>query len=230
MDAEINQKDEIEEEFQKDLGGILKEDDDIEAEKKLLSDSEQEFDNDDSFNSDGEDEKLDVKEAIDELSETISDINDRVTGIYNDQKSFIDSTQQRFEDIDNTICSLIASLHEITDLSQSLADINSNISINVTNLQGALNQINDSTSKCINELQCAADEIPQKLLDDCNNQNKKALQAAVSNFNAMNIASQKWIKRLGNNSDLATQIVIISGVLTPLLVLISIVYILMKIN
>lgn len=230
MDADINQKDEIEEEFQKDLGGILKEDDDIEAGKKLLSDSEQEFDNDDSFNSDGEDEKLDVKEAIDELSETISDINDRVTGIYNDQKSFIDSTQQRFEDIDNTICSLIASLHEITDLSQSLADINSNISINVTNLQGALNQINDSTSKCINELQCAADEIPQKLLDDCNDQNKKALQAAVSNFNAMNIASQKWIKRLGNNSDLATQIVIISGVLTPLLVLISLVYILMKIN
>ena len=230
MDADINQKDEIEEEFQKDLGGILKEDDDIEAGKKLLSDSEQEFDNDDSFNSDGEDEKLDVKEAIDELSETISDINDRVTGIYNDQKSFIDSTQQRFEDIDNTICSLIASLHEITDLSQSLADINSNISINITNLQGALNQINDSTSKCINELQCAADEIPQKLLDDCNNQNKKALQAAVSNFNAMNIASQKWIKRLGNNSDLATQIVIISGVLTPLLVLISLVYILMKIN
>ena len=230
MDADINQKDEIEEEFQKDLGGILKEDDDIEAEKNLLSDSEQEFDNDDSFNSDGEDEKLDVKEAIDELSETISDINDRVTGIYNDQKSFIDSTQQRFEDIDNTICSLIASLHEITDLSQSLADINSNISINVTNLQRALNQINDSTSKCINELQCAADEIPQKLLDDCNNQNKKALQAAVSNFNAMNIASQKWIKRLGNNSDLATQIVIISGVLTPLLVLISLVYILMKIN
>ena len=153
MDAEINQKDEIEEEFQKDLGGILKEDDDIEAEKNLLSDSEQEFDNDDSFNSDGEDEKRDVKEAIDELSETISDINDRVTGIYNDQKSFIDSTQHRFEDIDNTICSLIASLHEITDLSQSLADINSNISINVTNLQGALNQINDSTSKCINELQ-----------------------------------------------------------------------------
>lgn len=230
MDAEVNQKDEIEEEFQKDLGGILKEDDDIEAEKILLSDSEQEFDNDDSFNSDGEDEKLDVKEAIDELSETISDINDRVTGIYNDQKSFIDSTQQRFEDIDNTICSLIASLHEITDLSQSLADISSNISINITNLQGALNQINDSTYKCINELQCAADEIPQKLLDDCNNQNKKALQAAVSNFNAMNVASQKWIKRLGNNSDLATQIVIISGVLTPLLVLISIVYILTKIN
>lgn len=230
MDAEVNQKDEIEEEFQKDLGGILKEDDDIKAEKILLSDSEQEFDNDDSFNSDGEDEKLDVKEAIDELSETISDINDRVTGIYNDQKSFIDSTQQRFEDIDNTICSLIASLHEITDLSQSLADISSNISINITNLQGALNQINDSTYKCINELQCAADEIPQKLLDDCNNQNKKALQAAVSNFNAMNVASQKWIKRLGNNSDLATQIVIISGVLTPLLVLISIVYILTKIN
>lgn len=230
MDAEVNQKDEIEEEFQKDLGGILKEDDDIEAEKILLSDSEQEFDNDDSFNSDGEDEKLDVKEAIDELSETISDINDRVTGIYNDQKSFIDGTQQRFEDIDNTICSLIASLHEITDLSQSLADISSNISINITNLQGALNQINDSTYKCINELQCAADEIPQKLLDDCNNQNKKALQAAVSNFNAMNVASQKWIKRLGNNSDLATQIVIISGVLTPLLVLISIVYILTKIN
>ena len=90
MDAAVNQKDEIEEEFQKDLGGILKEDDDIEAEKNLLSDSEQEFDNDDSFNSDGEDEKLDVKEAIDELAETISDINDRVTGIYNDQKSFID--------------------------------------------------------------------------------------------------------------------------------------------
>ena len=84
MDAAVNQKDEIEEEFQKDLGGILKEDDDIEAEKNLLSDSEQEFDNDDSFNSDGEDEKLDVKEAIDELAETISDINDRVTGIYNE--------------------------------------------------------------------------------------------------------------------------------------------------
>lgn len=227
MDAVDNQIDEIEEEFQKDLGGILKEDNGIETEP---CDFEAEVDNDDTFNSSGEDEEFDVKASVEELAETISDINDRVTAIDNDQKSFIQSTHQRLEDIENTINSLMASLQEITDLPQSLAEISSNISINVTNLQGALNQLNDSTSKCINELECAAAEIPQRLLDDCNEQNKKALQAAVSNFNAMNVASQKWIKRLGNNSDLATQIVIISGVLTPLLVLISIVYIFTKIN
>lgn len=227
MDAVDNQIDEIEEEFQKDLGGILKEDNGIETEP---CDFEAEVDNDGTFNLSGEDEEFDVKASVEELAETISDINDRVTAIDNDQKSFIQSTHQRLEDIENTINSLMASLQEITDLPQSLAEISSNISINVTNLQGALNQLNDSTSKCINELECAAAEIPQRLLDDCNEQNKKALQAAVSNFNAMNVASQKWIKRLGNNSDLATQIVIISGVLTPLLVLISIVYIFTKIN
>lgn len=174
---------------------------------------------------------------IEELAEAINGIHDKVTVIENDQTNFIRNTQQRLEEIDNNIKSLMVSLQEIAEqpqqlneLSQSLLKTSSNINTSVTNLQTAFNGINESTAQCIRELQTAANEIPKKLLEDCCQQNKTALETAVSNFNAMNVASQKWIKRLGNNSDLATQIVIISGVLTPLLVLISIVYILTKLN
>lgn len=207
-----------------EVNNILKEDDEAANEEKTDTASD---------NTDVENNLNDIEE----LAEAINGIHDKVTVIENDQTNFIRNTQQRLEEIDNNIKSLMVSLQEIAEqpqqlneLSQSLLKTSSNINTSVTNLQTAFNGINESTAQCIRELQTAANEIPKKLLEDCCQQNKTALETAVSNFNAMNVASQKWIKRLGNNSDLATQIVIISGVLTPLLVLISIVYILTKLN
>lgn len=172
---------------------------------------------------------------IEELAEAINDIHDKVTVIENDQTNFIRNTQQRLEEIDNNIKSLMVSLQEIAEqpqqlneLSQSLLKTSSNINTSVTNLQTAFNGINESTVQCIRELQTAANEIPKKLLEDCCQQNKTALETAVSNFNAMNSAAQKWIKKLGNNADLATQIVITSGVITPALIFVVLVLIVMK--
>lgn len=172
---------------------------------------------------------------IEELAEAINGIHDKVTVIENDQTNFIRNTQQRLEEIDNNIKSLMVSLQEIAEqpqqlneLSQSLLKTSSNINTSVTNLQTAFNGINESTAQCIRELQTAANEIPKKLLEDCCQQNKTALETAVSNFNSMNSAAQKWIKKLGNNADLATQIVITSGVITPALILAVLVLIAMK--
>lgn len=229
-----------------EVNNILKEDDEAANEEKtdtasdntdVEKDASSNFDECDSNNpNDDLAEEVNLNN-IEELAEAINGIHDKVTVIENDQTNFIRNTQQRLEEIDNNIKSLMVSLQEIAEqpqqlneLSQSLLKTSSNINTSVTNLQTAFNGINESTAQCIRELQTAANEIPKKLLEDCCQQNKTALETAVSNFNAMNVASQKWIKRLGNNSDLATQIVIISGVLTPLLVLISIVYILTKIN
>lgn len=184
--------------------------------------------NDDSF------EEINLKD-IEELAEAINSIHDKVTVIENDQTNFIRNTQQRLEEIDNNIKSLMVSLQELAEqpqqlneLSQSLLKTSSNINTSVTNLQTAFNGINESTAQCIRELQSAANEIPQKLLEDCCQQNKTALETAVSNFNAMNSAAQKWIKKLGNNADLATQIVITSGVITPALILVVLVLVAMK--
>lgn len=170
------------------------------------------------------------------MAEAINGIHDKVTVIENDQTNFIRNTQQRLEEIDNNIKSLMVSLQEIAEqpqqlneLSQSLLKTSSNINTSVTNLQTAFNGINESTAQCIRELQTAANEIPKKLLEDCCQQNKTALETAVSNFNAMNSAAQKWIKKLGNNADLATQIVITSGVITPALILAVLVLIAIKI-
>lgn len=231
-----------------EVNNILKEDDEAANEEKINTapdntdvekDASSNFDEYDSDNQNddlAEEINLNLND-IEELLEAINGIHDKVTVIENNQTNFIRNTQQRLEEIDNNIKSLMVSLQEIAEqpqqlneLSQSLLKTSSNINTSVTNLQTAFNGINESTAQCIRELQTAANEIPKKLLEDCCQQNKTALETAVSNFNAMNVASQKWIKRLGNNSDLATQIVIISGVLTPLLVLISIVYILTKIN
>lgn len=229
-----------------EVNNILKEDDEAANEEKtdtasdntdVEKDASSNFDECDSNNpNDDLAEEVNLND-IEELAEAINGIHDKVTVIENDQTNFIRNTQQRLEEIDNNIKSLMVSLQEIAEqpqqlneLSQSLLKTSSNINTSVTNLQTAFNGINESTAQCIRELQTAANEIPKKLLEDCCQQNKTALETAVSNFNAMNVASQKWIKRLGNNSDLATQIVIISGVLTPLLVLISIVYILTKLN
>lgn len=229
-----------------EVNNILKEDDEAANEEKTDTASDNtDVEKDASSNSDecdSDNQNDDLAEEInlndiEELAEAINGIHDKVTVIENDQTNFIRNTQQRLEEIDNNIKSLMVSLQEIAEqpqqlneLSQSLLKTSSNINTSVTNLQTAFNGINESTAQCIRELQTAANEIPKKLLEDCCQQNKTALETAVSNFNAMNVASQKWIKRLGNNSDLATQIVIISGVLTPLLVLISIVYILTKLN
>lgn len=227
-----------------EVNNILKEDDEAANEEKtdtasdntdVEKDASSNFDECDSNN-----QNVDLAEEvnlndIEELAEAINGIHDKVTVIENDQTNFIRNTQQRLEEIDNNIKSLMVSLQEIAEqpqqlneLSQSLLKTSSNINTSVTNLQTAFNGINESTAQCIRELQTAANEIPKKLLEDCCQQNKTALETAVSNFNSMNSAAQKWIKKLGNNADLATQIVITSGVITPSLILVVLVIIVMK--
>lgn len=227
-----------------EVNNILKEDDEAANEEKTdTAPDNTDVEKDASSNSDECDsdnqnddlaEKINLND-IEELAEAINGIHDKVTVIENDQTNFIRNTQQRLEEIDNNIKSLMVSLQEIAEqpqqlneLSQSLLKTSSNINTSVTNLQTAFNGINESTTQCIRELQTAANEIPKKLLEDCCQQNKTALETAVSNFNAMNSAAQKWIKKLGNNADLATQIVITSGVITPALILVVLVIIVMK--
>ncbi len=227
-----------------EVNNILKEDDEAANEEKTDTTSDNtDVGKDASSNSDecdSDNKNDDLAEEInlndiEELAEAISGIHDKVTVIENDQTNFIRNTQQRLEEIDNNIKSLMVSLQEIAEqpqqlneLSQSLLKTSSNINTSVTNLQTAFNGINESTVQCIRELQTAANEIPKKLLEDCCQQNKTALETAVSNFNAMNSAAQKWIKKLGNNADLATQIVITSGVITPLLLFLAIMYMILK--
>lgn len=227
-----------------EVNNILKEDDEAANEEKtdtasdntdVEKDASSNFDECDSNNpNDDLAEEVNLND-IEELAEAINGIHDKVTVIENDQTNFIRNTQQRLEEIDNNIKSLMVSLQEIAEqpqqlneLSQSLLKTSSNINTSVTNLQTAFNGINESTAQCIRELQTAANEIPKKLLEDCCQQNKTALETAVSNFNAMNSAAQKWIKKLGNNADLATQIVITSGVITPLLLFLAIMYMILK--
>lgn len=227
-----------------EVNDILKEDDEAANEEKTdTAPDNTDVEKDASSNSDecdSDNQNDDLAEEInlndiEELAEAINGIHDKVTVIENDQTNFIRNTQQRLEEIDNNIKSLMVSLQEIAEqpqqlneLSQSLLKTSSNINTSVTNLQTAFNGINESTAQCIRELQTAANEIPKKLLEDCRQQNKTALETAVSNFNAMNSAAQKWIKKLGNNADLATQIVITSGVITPALILVVLVIIVMK--
>lgn len=227
-----------------EVNNILKEDDEAANEEKTDTTSDNtDVGKDASSNSDecdSDNKNDDLAEEInlndiEELAEAINGIHDKVTVIENDQTNFIRNTQQRLEEIDNNIKSLMVSLQEIAEqpqqlneLSQSLLKTSSNINTSVTNLQTAFNGINESTVQCIRELQTAANEIPKKLLEDCCQQNKTALETAVSNFNAMNSAAQKWIKKLGNNADLATQIVITSGVITPLLLFLAIMYMILK--
>lgn len=227
-----------------EVNDILKEDDEAANEEKtdtapdntdVEKDASSNFDECDSNNqNDDLAEEVNLND-IEELAEAINGIHDKVTVIENDQTNFIRNTQQRLEEIDNNIKSLMVSLQEIAEqpqqlneLSQSLLKTSSNINTSVTNLQTAFNGINESTAQCIRELQTAANEIPKKLLEDCCQQNKTALETAVSNFNSMNSAAQKWIKKLGNNADLATQIVITSGVITPALILVVLVLIVVK--
>lgn len=227
-----------------EVNNILKEDDEAANEEKtdtasdntdVEKDASSNFDECDSNNqNDDLAEEVNLND-IEELAEAINGIHDKVTVIENDQTNFIRNTQQRLEEIDNNIKSLMVSLQEIAEqpqqlneLSQSLLKTSSNINTSVTNLQTAFNGINESTAQCIRELQTAANEIPKNLLEDCCQQNKTALETAVSNFNAMNSAAQKWIKKLGNNADLATQIVITSGVITPLLLFLAIMYMIFK--
>ena len=225
-----------------EVNNILKEDDEAANEEKTDTASDNtdvekdssNFDECDSNNQNDDFEEVNLND-IEELAEAINGIHDKVTVIENDQTNFIRNTQQRLEEIDNNIKSLMVSLQEIAEqpqqlneLSQSLLKTSSNINTSVTNLQTAFNGINESTAQCIRELQTAANEIPKKLLEDCCQQNKTALETAVSNFNAMNSAAQKWIKKLGNNTDLATQIVITSGVITPALILVVLGIIVMK--
>lgn len=227
-----------------EVNDILKEDDEAANEEKtdtasdntdVEKDASSNFDECDSNNqNDDLAEEVNLND-IEELAEAINGIHDKVTVIENDQTNFIRNTQQRLEEIDNNIKSLMVSLQEIAEqpqqlneLSQSLLKTSSNINTSVTNLQTAFNGINESTAQCIRELQTAANEIPKKLLEDCCQQNKTALETAVSNFNSMNSAAQKWIKKLGNNADLATQIVITSGVITPLLLFLAIMYMILK--
>lgn len=227
-----------------EVNNILKEDDEAANEEKtdtapdntdVEKDASSNSDECDSDNQNDDLAEINLKD-IEELAEAINGIHDKVTVIENDQTNFIRKTQQRLEEIDNNIKSLMVSLQEIVEqpqqlneLSQSLLKTSSNINTSVTNLQTAFNGINESTAQCIRELQTAANEIPKKLLEDCCQQNKTALETAVSNFNAMNSAAQKWIKKLGNNADLATQIVITSGVITPALILAVLVLIAIKI-
>ena len=226
-----------------EVNNILKEDDETANEEKTDTASDNtDVEKDASSNSDecdSDNQNDDLAEInlndIEELAEAINGIHDKVTVIENDQTNYIRNTQQRLEEIDNNIKSLMVSLQEIAEqpqqlneLSQSLLKTSSNINTSVTNLQTAFNGINESTTQCIRELQTAANEIPKKLLEDCCQQNKTALETAVSNFNAMNSAAQKWIKKLGNNADLATQIVITSGVITPALILVVLVLVAMK--
>ena len=227
-----------------EVNNILKEDDEAANEEKTDTTSDNtDVGKDASSNSDecdSDNKNDDLAEEInlndiEELAEAINGIHDKVTVIENDQTNFIRNTQQRLEEIDNNIKSLMVSLQEIAEqpqqlneLSQSLLKTSSNINTSVTNLQTAFNGINESTVQCVRELQTAANEIPKKLLEDCCQQNKTALETAVSNFNAMNSAAQKWIKKLGNNADLATQIVITSGVITPLLLFLAIMYMILK--
>lgn len=226
-----------------EVNNILKEDDEAANEEKtdtasdntdVEKDASSNSDECDSNNQNDDFEEVNLND-IEELAEAINGIHDKVTVIENDQTNFIRNTQQRLEEIDNNIKSLMVSLQEIAEqpqqlneLSQSLLKTSSNINTSVTNLQTAFNGINESTAQCIRELQTAANEIPKKLLEDCCQQNKTALETAVSNFNAMNSAAQKWIKKLGNNADLATQIVITSGVITPALILVVLVLIVVK--
>lgn len=227
-----------------EVNNILQEDDEAANEEKTdTAPDNTDVEKDASSNSDecdSDNPNDDLAEEInlnniEELAEAINGIHDKVTVIENDQTNFIRNTQQRLEEIDNNIKSLMVSLQEIAEqpqqlneLSQSLLKTSSNINTSVTNLQTAFNGINESTTQCIRELQTAANEIPKKLLEDCCQQNKTALETAVSNFNAMNSAAQKWIKKLGNNADLATQIVITSGVITPALILVVLVLIVVK--
>ena len=225
-----------------EVNNILKEDDEAANEEKtdtasdntdVEKDASSNFDECDSNNQNDDFEEVNLND-IEELAEAINGIHDKVTVIENDQTNFIRNTQQRLEEIDNNIKSLMVSLQEIAEQPQQLNELSqsllktSNINTSVTNLQTAFNGINESTAQCIRELQTAANEIPKKLLEDCCQQNKTALETAVSNFNAMNSAAQKWIKKLGNNTDLATQIVITSGVITPALILVVLGIIVMK--
>lgn len=210
-EREGNVMDDIEQGYQEELEGVIQEEAKDDA---VQYGDRQEADEHDIIPEQGPD--------IEELAEAVNDILDKVTAIANDNKSFTQGTQEQLKDIENNLLSVMSTLKEMPDLHQSLSKINDNISTNITNLQGALNQINESTGRCVNELQNAAEEIPQKLLEDCTKQNKRALEVAVTNFNAMNAASQKWLKKLGNHTDWATQIVVISGVLTPFLLLIVI--------
>ena len=249
MDEQVKE-DHIAEECDKEVNAILNEDDHVQNSEKLQADEREEDIADTECDKDDEnacgDKEVNQEnpeefsqavshKEIEELAEAISDIHDQVAAIRNDQRNFIQNTQQHWEDVNNAISSLMLSVKEVSELpkhfselSQSLVQVNNNMNSTVTNLQSALNQINDGTNKCLENLQYAADDIPRKLLENCNEQNKKALSVAVDNFNAMNTASQKWLKKLGNNTDWATQIVIVSGILTPILVLLAIVYLVLK--
>ena len=160
-----------------EVNNILKEDDEAANEEKtdtasdntdVEKDASSNFDECDSNNQNDDFEEVNLND-IEELAEAINGIHDKVTVIENDQTNFIRNTQQRLEEIDNNIKSLMVSLQEIAEqpqqlneLSQSLLKTSSNINTSVTNLQTAFNGINESTAQCIRELQTAANEIPKK--------------------------------------------------------------------
>lgn len=160
-----------------EVNDILKEDDEAANEEKTdTAPDNTDVEKDASSNSDecdSDNQNDDLAEEInlndiEELAEAINGIHDKVTVIENDQTNFIRNTQQRLEEIDNNIKSLMVSLQEIAEqpqqlneLSQSLLKTSSNINTSVTNLQTAFNGINESTTQCIRELQTAANEIPK---------------------------------------------------------------------
>lgn len=227
MDEQYSQNtlSDIDNKFNKDLADIFNGDDaNI---KEQVADEADNTEPLDSSSADKNEEHKNEEQLVDieDLAETVNDILDKVSGIANDNKSYMHNTDQRLIDLELKLDSILVSLNELSDLPQSLKKSSDSISDNVTNLQSAINQVTGYTEQCVKELQNAADEIPRRLLEDCTNQNQKALDTAVANFNAMNAASQKWLKKLGRNSDWATQIVSVSGILIPVLLLLSIIFI-----
>lgn len=228
---EQEEKDPIEENFEDEIKAIRQEDNGSDAEHTETSNSLFAVDDDEEREA-ATDDSTNKLSDIEALGEEVAGISDSVTALHNDNNAFLQQSQERFDDIETKLVSIMSSLHELSELVQGLTQVedkmNENLSSNITNLQGALNQLNESTGQCVKELSVAADEIPKKLLDDCTAQNKLALDTAVANFNAMNAACQKWLKNLGNYTEWASQIVLVSGVLTPFLLLLLIIYIYFK--
>lgn len=173
-------------------------------------------------------EEMETEEGSDySLEEMLTDINNTVTALKNDNTSLINEFQNRLDNIESQQKSIMASLNALDEVLEKqdsqIREVTENLSKNISTLQSSIVQINDATSKSIEAFKAVSEELPKKLEQDCEKINKAFLANAVANFNRMSKSANNWLKKINGQYDYSSRAIGISATLTPMLVMLLIV-------
>lgn len=156
--------------------------------------------------------------AVGGLRQSQSTVNDNIVSIQKTVDALMDGQGDLSKKSD--------SLKEIYTLQvKKLDGYVQSISDTTNNLQQATNYLNEVAGYMGEGLMTALESVQAQFIQNCNNEYKGILNNAATNYQDLQKAINKWQKKVGNQTEYGSTILICSAIITPVLLILLIFHI-----